>query len=333
MFEWWEFKLSPLLTIFYATALFCGASLIEIWILPLYLLFSLGVGAIYVSVINDLTDIETDELAGKNNRFADKSLLFKSSILSICLVLGLILNFFWFRFNFYVGLFYLAAWISYTLYSVPPFRFKNRGLLGILCDATGAHFFPFLFVTAATFAWIGKDFDIKWLILIGIWSFSSGIRGILWHQLQDFFIDRKSGVNTFVTKYSRSIACLIGERIIFPIEIISFVILILYSQNFLVTVFLLFYFLLIWSRSVVWEMNVVIVAPQPQYQIVMDDFYSALFPLSVLLPLIVINPANLIIAGVHFVLFPKTLISFFRDTLFVIKDAIKQNRNHLYPFE
>lgn len=333
MSEWWEFKLSPLLAVFYATAVITNTPLLDNWVLPLLLLLSLAVGAIYVSVINDLSDIETDQLAGKTNRFANKSFAFKTLVLSICLMTGILTNYFWFKTNWLVGGFYLAAWIAYTLYSIPPFRFKNKGFLGVLGDATGAHFFPYLFVVSATFNWIGTPLNLVWLITVGIWALSCGLRGILWHQVQDYQSDLKSKVNTFVTKNSKSTACLIGERIIFPIELISFILLLIISQNIFGVIFLVFYFGLIWSRSMVWDLNIVIIAPHPNYQIIMNDFYAACYPLSILLLAALAHPNDLLIGLLHFSLFPKTIISMTRDFVVVIIDAVKQNRTHSYPTE
>lgn len=330
MFEWWEFKLAPLLAICYATLQFSQTSLATTWQLPLYLLLSLAFGATYVSVINDLTDIETDRLAGKANRFADKSIFFKLSILSVCLLFGISTIYLWTTLNLFAGIFYTAAWISYTLYSVPPFRFKTRSILGVFGDAMGAHFFPYLFVVSATFAWVNQPLDFIWLGLVGIWSLAGGIRGILWHQVQDYSSDKNSQVTTFVTKYSKSLACFLGERIIFPFEFLAFTGIIFYSQNLPAGILLILYFALVWSRSVVWDINIVIVAPHPKYQIIMNDFYSALYPFSVLILAVFAHPADLIVGLIHFILFPKTLLFTFQDIVLVIIDAIKQNRNHIY---
>src|SRR5207249_2154007 len=39
---------------------------------------------------------------------------------------------------------YLATWLAFSLYSLPPFRFKERGAAGVLCDAAGEQLFPAL---------------------------------------------------------------------------------------------------------------------------------------------------------------------------------------------
>src|SRR5215468_7706799 len=70
--EWWEYKLVPILSIFYATALVLHVAAISLWIGALSLLLSIATAAIYASAINELTDRADDTAAGKRNRAADK---------------------------------------------------------------------------------------------------------------------------------------------------------------------------------------------------------------------------------------------------------------------
>lgn len=334
IFEWWEFKLSPLLAIFYATAIFTATPLLSIWQLPLLLLLSLTVGAVYVSVINDLTDIETDRLAGKPNRFADKSLFFKIFSLSACFSAGIVIAYFWSNLSWLAGGFYIAAWVAYALYSIYPFRLKNRGFPGVLSDAFGAHFFPNLFVVSATFAWVGQPVNFIWLVLIGIWAAACGIRGILLHQVLDYKSDLNSKVKTFVTKHSKWLACWLGERIMFPIEITALIGIIIYSQNLIALFLLIVYVFFVWSKSVVWEdLSFVIVAPIRNYYVLMNDYYSALFPLAFLLSAALINPADIIFGVIHFALFPKHLLSIAKEIFLVAGEVITQNKNRSTPSE
>src|SRR5262249_4789886 len=70
--EWWEYKLVPILSIFYATALVLHVSAVSMWIGALSLLLSIVMAAIYASVINELTDRADDAAAGKRNRATDR---------------------------------------------------------------------------------------------------------------------------------------------------------------------------------------------------------------------------------------------------------------------
>src|SRR6185503_20264135 len=71
--EWWEYKLAPILGVFYATAFTLHVPLTSLWRSALVTLLALAPGAAYVSVINDLTDLDDDRAAGKANRFEGRS--------------------------------------------------------------------------------------------------------------------------------------------------------------------------------------------------------------------------------------------------------------------
>src|SRR5207253_754828 len=62
--EWWEYKLVPILTAFYATALVLGVSVISLWSAALSLLLAIVPAAVYASLINDLT-ARRDDAAGE----------------------------------------------------------------------------------------------------------------------------------------------------------------------------------------------------------------------------------------------------------------------------
>jgi len=98
----------------------------------------------------------------------------------IAVVVGVVLLVIW-RHDLPLFIPYLSAWIIYTLYSVPPFRLKNRGGWGVLADAAGSNLFPTLSVVALVNHWDGGGVPIYWYITVGVWSLSFGIRGILWH--------------------------------------------------------------------------------------------------------------------------------------------------------
>ncbi|HWW42405.1 hypothetical protein, partial [Pedobacter sp.] len=69
--DWWEYKLPPLLAIGYATALKTPEPFLSLMPHLLFILFSIIIGAIYVSIINDITDIEIDQASGKKNKMAN----------------------------------------------------------------------------------------------------------------------------------------------------------------------------------------------------------------------------------------------------------------------
>src|SRR4051794_31869567 len=140
---WWHHKLVPIVAVFYATCLLHRASIATHWFDLLTLLVAILPGAVYVSLINDATDRTDDVAAGKRNELVGKSPLTVAALLALPIALGLAMFVVW-RHHTLILLLYAGAWVSFTLYSVPPFRLKVRGASGALADACGAHVFPAL---------------------------------------------------------------------------------------------------------------------------------------------------------------------------------------------
>jgi 4-hydroxybenzoate polyprenyltransferase len=72
--DWWEDKLAPILGTGYATACFAGAPLLDVAGGLALVLFALIPGAVYVGLLNDLTDREDDRAAGRPDPLAGRSL-------------------------------------------------------------------------------------------------------------------------------------------------------------------------------------------------------------------------------------------------------------------
>jgi hypothetical protein len=146
--EWWDYKLVPILSIFYATALVEGIGVATIWQSLLALACAIVPCAAYVSFINDATDRLDDRRAGKTNRLADKPPWMLALLLAVPLCIGAAFSVAW-RDDPALVAVYLCTWVAFSLYSVPPFRLKGRGILGVVADAAGAHLFPALVAALA----------------------------------------------------------------------------------------------------------------------------------------------------------------------------------------
>ena len=218
--EWWEYKLVPLLAVGYATLLLSNYPITQALLKLLFLLSAVITGAIYVSVINDISDIREDAIAGKKNRMARISLLWQITIVSLCLLAGVVNGYFIYpdRLSLF---FYIMAWIVFSFYSLPPIRLKKRGIWGLLCDATGAHFFPTLFITSSLLEFSHAEKNVIWYMAAGVWSLCYGLRGILWHQFYDRENDLKSGTTTFASRIKPE-NFKIQEILIFCTEMIAF---------------------------------------------------------------------------------------------------------------
>jgi 4-hydroxybenzoate polyprenyltransferase len=310
--EWWEYKLVPIFAAFYATALTLDVSIAALWPAAVTLLLALIPGAAYVSVINDLTDREEDVAAGKPNRFATGSPAIGLLVVAITVSAGLLFSWLW-RDDVLLLTVYLSAWLAFSLYSLPPFRWKTRGIAGVLCDASGANLFPTLVAVAVAYRAAGRAPDPAWLVAVGAWAFANGIRGILWHQLGDRENDRKSGVRTFAERHPPRVAVFIGTWIAFPFELVALAVMLWKLQSVWPAVFLAFYAQTVRWRVYSWRMNPVVVAPKPRFLIVLHEYYDVHLPIAILIASALAHRLDFIVLAAHLVLFPIRTIQTARD--------------------
>jgi 1,4-dihydroxy-2-naphthoate octaprenyltransferase len=305
--EWWEYKLVPLFAMFYATALAAGAPLHTLGWAALTLMAAIVPGAAYVSIVNDLTDRHEDEAAGKANRLAGRSGGAIALLLAVPIGIGLFFCWQW-RDDPLLLLPYLGAWTAFTLYSVPPFRLKARGVAGVLADASGAHLFPTLVAVALVIRAAEAEANAVWLAASSLWALSYGLRGIIWHQLLDDDADRLAAVSTFVQRGGRRSIVLLARWIIFPIELCAFSILLSQMPSWLPILFLAAYGLLVKRKLRVFKMQAVIVEPKPRYLIVLHEYYDLFLPLALLLACAWRWPWDAVALVLHFLLFPRRLV-------------------------
>lgn len=304
--EWWEYKLAPIFAAFYATALTLQVPVTSLWRTALTILLSLVPGAIYVSVINDLTDREEDLAAGKANRLIGRSRATVAMLILITTGAGVVFCVLWRRDTLLLSA-YLAAWLAFSLYSLPPFRWKTRGLLGVLCDASGAHLFPTLVAVLLTFRDAARPVNFAWLAAVGAWAFANGIRGILWHQLTDLEHDRHAGVRTFAQRHSPQFTARLGTFLAFPIELLALAAILIQLHSAWPLAALVAYVLLVALRLRRWQIHPVIVAPKPRYRIVLHEYYDAWFPVAVLIASALHHPLDAIVIALHLMVFPSRL--------------------------
>lgn len=301
--SWWSYKFSPVLATFYATACFAHA---PVWPLVPRLLLLLGalvVGAIYVSVINDWTDLDDDRLGGKYNHMADRSKVFPALLILGCLLAGLGMGVYFWHWNPVSSLLYLGSWVAFSLYSLPPIRVKNRGLLGVLADASGSHLFPQLLTASLAAAWTGYTLPILWYVALGTWAWACGIRNILLHQLDDVEADAKAGVYTWVRVRGPQFTRRIGQAVIFPVEVVSFSLLLVLNQQLWPALFLLPYLLLEGFKWRLWGNRAQVL--EPGARVLLNEYYEVFYPLGLLLVLSSQHTSDLLVLGLHLLLFGR----------------------------
>jgi 4-hydroxybenzoate polyprenyltransferase len=321
--EWWDFKIAPVLGITYATAFVLNLSIVDLWPLLLLIIVAVAPCAAFVSILNDLTDIDEDLAIGKTNRLVGRSSGFIAAALACCIIPGLAVAVY-LRGDRLLLFLYAGSWLAFIFYSVRPVRLKARGVLGLIADALGAHLFPTLLAVALVYRWRGDPIDPLWFASIAVWALSAGLRGNLWHQLSDRANDTRIGVRTFAQRYAPSLLHALGDLVIFPLELGAFAVILWRGGSHWAIVLLGPYALLELSRRVVWKVNLVVVAPQPRSSILMLEYYELFFPIAMLISSSLRYPRDgLLIAG-HLLIFYTRAIPCGKDVIILMKGAVSR---------
>lgn len=177
--------------------------------------------ASYGYVVNDASDIEADRVAGKTNSMARRSVPARAAIILTCALVGalpwLFVDLPWIALGPLLGFFLVPI-----LYSVRPFRFKERDVLGPIADASNAFVVPALFVMAL-YSQLGDPAGPEWTMVVGgvLWSAAFGLRAIVKHQIDDAKNDLATGTRTLVLRLGIARSTRELRRVLFPIEMIG----------------------------------------------------------------------------------------------------------------
>jgi 1,4-dihydroxy-2-naphthoate octaprenyltransferase len=306
--QWWDYKLIPMFSIFYATALVQLVPIASIWPAAIALLLAVAPCAAYVSLVNDVTDRADDHRAGKTNRLAGKPGRHMALLLAAPLCVAVVFSIVW-RDDLPLITAYLCAFAAFSLYSVPPFRLKGRGILGVIADASGAHLFPTLVAALLAFRAAGKAVDPVWIGAAAAWALGCGLRGILWHQLYDQDGDRKAAVQTFVVRHSARSAVRLAAYLALPMESVGLAVLLWRMQTLWPVLLLLLYGAFATLRARMWNVVITIAEPYERYAILGQEYYTLLFPLGILLSSALRHPADWAVLIAHLLVFPTPAVS------------------------
>ena len=300
--EWWEYKIAPALAAFYGTLWLGGTPVFASWPEAVVLIVALAAEAAYVSVLNDLTDRADDRAAGKMPRPASPLLLVVSLVAGGCVA------YLW-RHDPLLVAAYGGGWVAFTLYSLPPFRLKTRGFAGVLCDAAGAHLFPA--VTAVLLA--TRERDALWLAAVATWSFTSGVRNMLWHQLRDREADAGTNVRTFAVRRGVGAATRVATHVAFPLQLIALAVMLWRLRSIWPVAALALYSLLMALRPYRWGVCARIVAAQPRSFVVLNEYDEGYFPAAILFASALVHRVDFIVLALHLALFPRHTLQNVRE--------------------
>lgn len=307
--EWWDFKLVPILMLFYASAVHLDVPMYSLWPELVMLFGALVPGAIYVSLVNDLTDIADDRAAGKFIRVAEGSRIRVIGGISACLAAGLSFAVVW-RHDPLLLSIYGGAWLAFTLYSVPPFRLKARGFAGLVADSAGSNLFPGMLAALLAMRGATAVQDLLWLACVGCWAFAYGLRGILWHQLGDADADKAAGVATYVQRYGPHSAAILGKWVALPVELGAMSLLLWQMEAISALPALVIYACLVLARRGLFKQRATLLEPKQRAVFLPQEYYDLFLPLALLVGSTVRYPADIWVLVAHLVLFPRRSVQF-----------------------
>ncbi|HVG22879.1 MAG TPA: UbiA family prenyltransferase [Thermoanaerobaculia bacterium] len=300
--EWWEYKIAPALAAFYGTLWLVRTPLFASWRDAVVLIVALAAEAAYVSVLNDLTDRADDRAAGKTLRSVSPLVLVAT------LIAGASIAYLW-RHDATLVLVYAGGWIAFSLYSLPPFRLKRRGFAGVMCDAAGAHLFPAM--TAVLLA--TRQHHLVWLAAVAAWSFASGVRNILWHQLRDRESDVRANVGTFVVRRGVGAATRVARQIAFPLQLLALAVMLWRLSSIWPVAALALYALLMALRPYRFGVRARIVAAEPRSFVVLNEYDEGYLPAAILLASALLHHPDFIVLALHLALFPRHTLQNVRE--------------------
>lgn len=313
----WRYKAPFLISIPYFFLLSGGFATEEAYIsIGFSLMTILGIAG-FGYWANDYSDREEDRAAGKPNALIDMPKIQAFGILLFLLIAAILPWVIYFPVTQWTGILLATEFLLFILYSAPPFRFKERGILGPIADALYAHVNPALlaavtFNELAIFPTANLEY---WLIALCLFQFGLGMRNILLHQLKDYENDLTSGAKTWVVKIGKESGRKILRNVFLPLEIVALIAFMWFTNQtfgYFLFGFPVFFLMAVFRIRVLWKKEL----PTDLRGILnhfFDDFYTEWIPVLMLVGLMLedVNTAGLLV--IHFFLFRNCLKSFLRD--------------------
>ena len=257
----------------------------------------------YGYALNDLFDVEEDRRGGRANAAANVSpramwmtiACSGAAALAVATAAGGL-----------AGFALTTAELMLPLgYSIPPFRLKERGWLGILSDALAAHVYPAVLAVIIARHLGLADATITFTAIAGIWALGTGLRGIISHQLQNSEHDQVSALSTIVHRIGHRRVASFAVFVILPAEVLCFTAMILQFNSALLALTWAIYVAYECLKSALDVFPVMVFTRRGQRYLpfVDEGFYKVWGPLAAILTAGVTDPLYLSLLPVYVVLF------------------------------
>lgn len=301
--NWWNYIFPPILGIAYLTILTNQGNLAENWFTLIMFFISFLFTASFGFFLNDITDIEEDTKANKQNFSSKLSPRIRYSLL-ITILLFAIIPWFYIK-NLYPSILFFVMQVSLLfLYSVKPFRVKQYPFLAILADTLYSSFVPAL-IALLLFNLKLYIFPYSYIFVL-IMFFLRGLRNIMVHQIIDAKNDIKTNTNTLVIVYGEKIVYKILSFVLLPLEIVLisllcvFLILNLRFSWLIIPMLIVFYAIKLFDAKA--EKNKTL-----KMQII-NDFYEDILPFTILILLSIQDIYFIIILIIHVIIFRNKVL-------------------------
>lgn len=308
----WNYKIPLLLSFTYLIVYMgeVGTQIFTLSIICSYLTILGFAGTAYL--INDYSDKEPDLVSGKQNFFSTR--LYKHFFVYLLFfVLIALLPWLYLPID-KLSIFLIALqFTSYILYSFRPFRFKEKGVLGLLCDTLYAHVIPAILAIHTFYLIIGERLidHIDIVLVVVVWQFFSGMRNIYSHQYEDLNNDLKSSTNTWVTNFSYENRNRIYKTLI-ALEVLSFIsFLFVVAPDFILLP--ITYLLFLITRWLVFAKSREDLNPKAFTNILLDEFYIKWIPILILISIIPQKTSVSIVLILHLIFFPHGIATIFKS--------------------
>src|SRR5215471_12177750 len=225
---------------------------------------------------NDAADIEKDRLAGRANALAHLTFR-RKTLLLVSFVIIALLPWLYLPFRWQNGSLLAFELLLFVLYAFPPFRLKERGMLGLFADALYAHAIPAVLAVMTFVLMADRAYEqMTWFVVVlGLWQFSLGVRNIVLHQLKDIDGDVRSATRTLAVCWGTRRTTTALKRVIVPMEIVSlglFAIVVSREIPIFVPAYMVYLALTVIKIKYVWKEPLPADTRQRLYKY-LDDFY------------------------------------------------------------